>query len=564
MNARQLQLDYHEANKQNFDLNHVEITKTSFDQNKKSLTKKTTGKFYTPLEIGKPLVEALAKYILSLNKRKVSIIDPFCGDGRLIVWLLEKIDSPNLHVDISLWDYDDVAIKDAEKNVLSILKKLKLSYTIKKKRVDTFKEFYKDTYEEGFDVVVTNPPWDIVKPDKTELSHLDQLAKENYISSLKQFSNRLLNDYPLSKPNQMYAGWGVNLARIGTEVAIRLAAKQGFIGIVSPASLLADQNSVALREWLFENHHCKEVNYFPAESRLFEGVDLASISLIIIKSTQQNGILLTSFDKRAKIASQEKLSISTNFLKSIDYKLPISFGFKSTNLKQLEKLQSLPYFQGLESPELGGLWSGRELDETNHKSWLSPTGTHLFVKGRMVDRFTYSTKPNTFVSESKKSEVPKSANYHRLAWRDVSRPTQKRRIIATIIPPGWVAGNSLGVAYFKQDINNSKLFALLGVISSLIFEFQVRALLATSHISVGVLRKTHIPSFSDSQFVETVSQLVQKRLQGQEGTELAIEILVAKSYGFTRDDFENIIDAFPKIDDIYKEDLLNSRSWSSI
>lgn len=564
MNARQLQLDYQEISKQNLDLKHVEITKTSFDQRKKSLNKKTTGKFYTPPEIGLPLVEALAKYILNLDKQKVSIIDPFCGDGRLVVWLIEKIASPNLHLDVSLWDYDDIAVKNAEENVLSALKKLKVSYTIKTKCVDTFSEFYKDTYEEGFDVVVTNPPWDIVKPDKTELNHLDQSAKDTYILSLKQFSNRLLNDYPLSKPNQMYAGWGVNLARIGTEVAIRLAAKQGFIGIVSPASLLADQNSVTLREWLFENHHCKEVNYFPAESRLFEGVDLASISLIVIKNAQQNGILLTSFDKQAKITSQEKLSISTNFLKSIDYKLPISFGFKSTNLKHLEKLQGLPCFEGLENPELGGLWSGRELDETNHKSWLSPVGTHLFVKGRMVDRFTHSTVPNAFVNEAKNSEVPKSTKYHRLAWRDVSRPTQKRRIIATIIPPGWVAGNSLGVAYFKQDINNSKLFALLGVMSSLIFEFQVRSLLATSHISVGVLRKTHIPSFSDSNFVETISQLVQKRLEGQEGTELAIEILVAKSYGFTRDDFENIIDAFPKIDNIYKEDLLNSRSWSTV
>lgn len=564
MSARQLQLSYQENSMQSPVLKHIEISKTSLDQNRKSLTKKTTGKFYTPPEIGKPLVDTLAKYITQLDKQRISIIDPFCGDGRLVVWLIEKLNYTKLHLDISLWDYDDFALNDAEKNVRTILKKLKLSYTIKTKCVDTFSEFYKETYEDGFDVVITNPPWDIVKPDKTELSNLDQDSKNNYILSLKQFSNRLLRDYPLSKPNQMYAGWGVNLARTGTEVATRLATKEGIIGIVSPASLLADQNSVVLRKWLFENHHCKEVNYFPAESRLFEGVDLASITLIVIKNAKQNGILLTIYDKQVQISFQEKLSISTNFLKSIDYKLPVSFGFKSTNLKYLEKLQSLPSFQELENPTLGGLWSGRELDETNHKSWLSPIGTHLFVKGRMVERFAHSIVPSTFVNDAKTTNVPKSTKYHRLAWRDVSRPTQKRRIIATIIPPGWIAGNSLGVAYFKQDINNSKLFALLGVMSSLIFEFQVRSLLATSHISVGILRKTHIPSFSDSHFVETISSLVRKRLAGQEGTELAIEILVAKSCGFTRDDFENIINAFPKIDNIYKEDLLNSRNWLPI
>lgn len=558
---KQLSFDYFNYTSNTIDLDHLEIAKNNIDHNSKNLTKKNTGQFYTPPEIGIPLAKNVAKYILNLNKKIISLIDPFCGDGRLIVWLLEN--TSQIEWDIVIWDYDEEALNIAYKKISqaaeNLSKKVKLTF----KKVDTFNEF-QNNYERAFDVIITNPPWDVVKPDTNELSHLDPKAKSNYITSLKQFSTRLLNDYPLSRPSQAYGGWGVNLARVGTEIAIRLAKEGGVVAIVSPASLLADQNSRKLREWLFENNHCKEVSFFPAESRLFKGVDQPSISLIIIKAAQQNGILLTSYGKKITDVSQEKLSIPISFLKSIDYKLPVSFGFKSKHINQLVKFQNLPFFQDLEDPRLGGLWSGRELDETNHKSWLTLNGKHPFLKGRMVDRFSNNLTSKTFVSEIKQSDIPSSVNYHRIVWRDVSRPSQKRRVIATLIPPKWVTGNSLGVAYFKYSEDRTMLLALLGIMSSLVFEFQVRSLLATAHISVGILRKTHIPKLSDTEFVKLISSLVRERLEGREDIESKLEVTVAKAYGLSRDDFATITDAFPKISEEYRNSLLDIKTWSQI
>ncbi len=565
MNSRQLPLDYNDENQLLLGLNHLEIARNYFDQSKKSLIKKSTGKFYTPIEIGKPLAKSVLKHFSLPKKTSISVIDPFCGDGRLVIWLLEALKEQNLcHLNITLWDYDEFAVNQAKENVKKVADKFGLSFSVNSKRVDTFTEFLKDNYENSFDIVITNPPWDVVKPDKLELKHLDNQAHTEYVVSLKQFSNRLLNDYPTSKPSQMYGGWGVNLARVGSEIAFRLAKNGGVIGLVSPASLLADQNSVSLREWMFQNNHNKEINYFPAESRLFDGVDVASISLVTIKGALQDGILLNSFDKYANNISQEELEIPLDFLRSIDYKIPISFGSKSRNVDQLLKFQKLPSFEELENLELGGLWSGRELDETNHTSWITNIGRYPFVKGRMIDRFVSLKSSDMYIGESKISDIPKSANTYRIVWRDVSRPTQKRRIIATIIPPNYVTGNSLGVAYFKNDHNLSKLFALLGIMSSLVFEFQVRSLLATSHISLGVLRKTHIPNFSDKKFVDKISKLVKDRINGNEDAEKAIEVLVALSYGCTKENFSNIINAFPKLDETYKDELISSKLWLNL
>jgi len=540
---------------------HLEIAKNGNDTRKKKLSDKILGKFYTPNVMGRSLVDGILNNFKH-SSGKISIIDPFCGDGRLIVWLLEKIETTNFdsldEIEVTLWDCDEEAIAQAKKNIANVSRVITIPVLVNAKVVDTFFEFSQNDISNKYDIVITNPPWDVVKPDKSELQHLNSTQKKEYISSLKNFSNRIKQDYPLSSPDKMYGGWGINLARTGTEIAIKLAKPSGIVGLVSPASLLADQNSTTFRRWILENNHSKEINYYPAESRLFDSVDSPSITIVLIKGALQDGILLNKFNKNLETIINEKIELPTSFLKNIDYKIPVSFGSKSKHIKQLINFQSFPKIAELQDTKYGGFWSGRELDETNYKSWTDLNGSYGFLKGRMVTRFSNIISSDLYLKNEKVESVPESVNYSRIAWRDVSRTTQKRRIIATIVAPGFVTGNSLGVAYFRNDEGNLKLFALLGIISSLIFEFQVRALLATSHISVGVLRKTGIPSFEDANLIEELASLVKKRISGDENTELKIETLVAKSYGVAKDDYIDILDAFPKLTNEFKENLLNN------
>src|SRR5258708_13291631 len=60
----------------------------------KNLLARATGRFYTHELIGKHLADATVHGVCTQNAELLRIIDPFCGDGRLIFWLLYSIPKP--------------------------------------------------------------------------------------------------------------------------------------------------------------------------------------------------------------------------------------------------------------------------------------------------------------------------------------------------------------------------------------------------------------------------------------------------------------------------------------
>ncbi len=254
-------------------IDHVELAEEfSTEVDGKNLAKKNSGS-YTPEEIALPLIQQVLDAVkLKGRKGKVRIIDPFCGDGRLIKWMIPYLKNLKCSFEIYLWDYDEEAVSRASSQIKDMGRKAGVTLNLYPRKKDSFAEFFEGS-ENSFDIVITNPPWEVIKPRSKDLAHVDKEKKIQYIASLKEFSNRLLRDFPLSKPTKAYGGWGVNLARVGTELSARLAKKGGVIGIVTPSTIFADQNSHNLRKWLFENNNIKNINVYPAELKLFTGVD---------------------------------------------------------------------------------------------------------------------------------------------------------------------------------------------------------------------------------------------------------------------------------------------------
>lgn len=546
-------------------MNHLEIlqsTPTAQEgRGRDNLLIKTTGKFYTPRFIGERLIDSVLTIATRLETtEELSIIDPFCGDGRLIAWLIERAQAfPELMKRswrIEVWDCDEQAVELAEQNIQRIANRIGLNYTLKVFARDSFAYFVSS--DACFDITITNPPWEVIKPDRRDIEVLDRQTESAYIDSLRDFSKRLERNFPLSMPRVMFSGWGVNLARIGIEVSVRLTKSNGIVGIVSPASFLSDQNSEILRKWLLTHHALKYIDYFPAETRLFNGVDQACVNLTIQVNTAPQKIFLYKFDKDLRFTVyHQELKLPKAFLQSNGYVVPISPD--EYQLVHLLRFSELPTLGSLQGENEGQLWTGRELDETGYTRYLSSQGYYPFLKGKMVERLVNPNTPTFFIDPEKKLNIPLSVKYPRIVWRDVSRPTQKRRVQATIIPANWVTGNSLGVAHFRTN-NLSKLYTLLGIMSSLVFEFQIRSMLSTAHVSVGVLRKTRIPLITP-ELSETLALLVQQRLVGNLAAETEIEVIVARSYGLNRKDLAEIMNFFPKLTPEERQVILDSSLW---
>lgn len=529
----------------------------------KDLAARRSGRFYTHELIGRHLAEAVSSGFRIGAKPAVSLVDPFCGDGRLLRWLLEalarKSNAKKTQWHIDLWDNDPVAVRKAEREVAETGARLGLKVAISAFRGDSFQ--HAQGYLGAFDICVTNPPWELLKPDRRELAALDAAETEQHIKQLREQSALLGRLYPLSVRHKKYSGWGTNLARCGAEVALRLISSKGVCGVVSPASLLADQRSVDLRTWLFTGHRVLDLAYYAAEAKLFENVDQQSITFVARSGSSSEGPpKITVFDRDHRSSVTALTQDDWRRLEKNGFVLPIQFGLQL--MKFENHWASLPRFAELEGSGDSALWAGRELDETGHQRFLGTRGTHRFLKGKMVVRYGLAEEPKSFV-RSDGPRVPASADHFRLAWRDVSRPNQKRRIHATIIPPGWVTGNSLSVAYFKDD-DEARLKALLAVVNSFVFEAQARAKLATAHVSLGAVREVRMPRLDDKKLVRRLSLLVDRCMAGQPDALVEVELAVARLYGLKREEFKEVLGSFEKLTLDERQALLASATWKSV
>ena len=528
----------------------------------KDILTRTMGKFYTPPLITEHLVDTLVRQITFKRLSSIRIVDPFCGDGRLITAFICRANQlgvgTSVRWDIGLWDCDRAALNVAKDRVNSVAKECGIQYSLDCRLQDSL--LSSRTSYGLYDCVVANPPWEMLKPDRRELARVSHDEQQRYVRALKKYDSRLAGELPLSQPKLKFSGWGTNLSRCGTEVVLRLTRENGICGLVAPSALMTDQISTALRKWLWSEFTLLEVSHYPAEARLFEGVDQPCISLLARHTTSASQEpVLTQFNRDSRVTSRERLRLSSENLVAVDYRLPLDIGgILFTKLKDWKSLKTLKEMEG-KRPD--SLWVGRELDETGYTKYLASSGRVKFIKGRMIGRYKIIEQPVKYVCEDLKV-VPPSVAFVRVAWRDVSRRSQARRMQAAVIPAGIATGNSLHVAFFRDGCGE-RLRALVAVMNSIPFEFQVRAMLGTGHISLGVVRQVKVPDFNDRSLVKRLSSMVGRLGAGDETAEIDIEVAVAQSYGLSRDDLGVLLRKFDGIPEQNRTRLLGHSSWQT-
>ncbi|WP_447214164.1 Alw26I/Eco31I/Esp3I family type II restriction adenine-specific DNA-methyltransferase [Enterobacter ludwigii] len=533
-------------------MKHIHLINSLSLNNAEKFTEKATGKYYTDEKIAFLMIEKLLPLINATGKKNYNIADPFSGDGRLITllikqWILNGF--PDVEWNVYLFDIEHAGLVHAQRE-LAELKLAGANIKVTVKNIDVFYEF--ENYIDYFDCVITNPPWENIKPDSRELNLFEPSIKSKYIESLREFDDYLSKVLPYSQPKRKFAGWGTNLSRVGAELSLEVCNKNGILAIVMPASFFADEQSFTLRQKFFNTGRLDFINYYPAEAKLFNGADVSSCSFILIKGDSFNkDMQLSVYDKKLNINSFGYFDLSS--IDTQHLSIPISQGVHAIHL--LKKLQS-EYSTWNSLEKNGEIWAGREIDETGSSNWTKKNGDgYLFVKGKMIGRYNFDISYNLKITK-RIDKVPSSSNFKRIAWRDISRPSQKRRVIATVIPPDSLAGNSLGVVYYQNGSQDS-LFSLLGIINSLCFEFQLRSFLATGHVSLSALRKTAIPSEKILSQHTDLKQLVISCMNGCCDAELKIEAYIAKKiYKLNLNEFDKLLSSFDKIELTEKENLL--------
>lgn len=505
---------------------------------------KLLGKFYTDNTVADNMINTILENIeWKEYSNTIKVVDPFCGDGRLILMLLKRMQKQILFygitVYISIWDIDSNAVNRAKEIISTYCKNIGIGFEIDARVLDAFVTY--SQYIKSYDICVTNPPWSLLKPQKLFQKNNTEKMNEQYRSLLELYDSYVKKMFSLSQPSSKFGKWGTNLARCGTELAMRLIQYSGICGIVSPASLFNDQVSGKLRTWIFENYRLINVSYYPAELKLYGSADVSSVSFVAKHGVTDQAIDVMMFSDRKNFKHKKLEKAIFDYIKQKGYCLPLKTGIEA--IPVMMYLDELPTTQ--EFCEKYGLFFTREMDETRFKERIAESGAIEFAKGYMVNPYKY-TSANLYLNESV-YQPPLSSLKPKLVWRDVSRDSQLRRVKATILPSGYICGNSLGVIYCEEE-TTPYLKILLAIFNSMIFEYQARSLLVSNHVSAGIIKQIRVP---EPVMNEKLITLIDKQLNGED-VEESLELSIAKMYGLSLECYKIIVQSFNVSDDAKK------------
>ena len=188
----------------------------------------------------------------------------------------------------------------------------------------------------GFDVIITNPPWDIFKPNAKEFfaEHSDLVSKKKMdIKAFEDEQEKLiqqkdiretwfnyLNGFPhvsayyhsaeqfqnqISVVNGKKVGSDINFYKLFVEQCFNLLCPQGLTGIIIPSGIYTDLGAKQLREMLFSKSKIKGIIGLSNERFIFEGVHHGFKFALL---TFQKGNYTTSFDCVFRINPREAIS----------------------------------------------------------------------------------------------------------------------------------------------------------------------------------------------------------------------------------------------------------------
>ena len=495
--------------------------------------KRAFGRYYTPRAIAARLAEDVAAAIEGRAGEFISCIDPFCGDGRLVAAVMRsshRRTHSSTRWNVMLCDLDAGVVDDAVEAVAAVAAELMLDCEIHGGVTDAFSLLPEHGGE--YDIVVTNPPWEVLKPDRREMGAMTEADRDEYLQAMRAYDSMLATRLPWSQPVKKFSGWGTNLSRCGLELALRLCrAESGVCGIVLPASVMNDQSSARLRRWMFDSHGVHRIAHYPAEAKLFDGVDQPFVTVLAGAGCCGSRITLDRYQTDGTLCDSSDVSVTAQGFAESGHR--VSCDIPGSLAQLLMQWQDLPALGDLEGDDRDALWMGRELDETGYARFTGPKGIVPFIKGRMVGRFAAVRSSDLFISDPH-VRLPASVGHVRATWRDVSRRSQRRRVQATVIPANVVTGNSLHVAYFRDD-DESRLLALLALLNSMPVELQVRSGLGTGHVSLGVVRSVRVPGLDDPVAIATPASLARDALHGDACAGTRIEAAVAELYGLDSD-----------------------------
>jgi hypothetical protein len=408
----------------------------------------------------------------------------------------------------------------------------------------------------GFDAIITNPPWETLKPISREFCYpyspdanrrlstakefnalLKELVKDpkiraDYLKYLSQFPHQ--SAYFRSAPeyaNQAAVvggkktGTDINLYKLFVERCYHLLRPQGLCGIVIPSGIYSDLGTTGLRRLLFSNAQITGLFCFENRKGLFEGVD--SRFKFVVLSYQKGGrtesfpaaFMRLDVSDLSRFPESVGMNITMETVKSLSPDTWSVVEFQSPLDPQISnKMMRFPAL----GEGVSGRWQlklTREFDMTNDARLFEGPGPGRLVlyEGKMIWHFTHQyAEPRYFVNEKiargellgRTADIGQTLDYqrYRFANRSITGNTNERTLVCSILPKGVFYGNSLNASVRNGfAMTDAELLFVQGILASFVVDYSLRQRVATQ-LNMFYVYQLRVPRLtkSDHQFAPIV------------------------------------------------------------
>lgn len=394
----------------------------------------------------------------------------------------------------------------------------------------------------GFDAIITNPPWEIFKPNAKEFfeDHSDVVSKKNmaihdfekeqakllkdqdiraaWLEYLSQFPHqsayfRSASQYrnQISIVNGKKAGTDINLYKLFVEQCINLLHEGGRCGIITPGGIYSDLGTKQLRDVLFTDNTVSNLFGLSNEKFIFEGVHHAQKFCIF---SFMKGGRTQAIDAGFRINPREAVgagqldpffhdpgqhvTIPTELIRRLSPDSLSVMEFRSAlDVQIAEKMLRFPLL-GEELPDRWNVKFDREFDMTNDSGLFrdAPGNGRLpLYEGKMIWQFEHKyAEPRYWVNEKdgrkallgSRRDTGQLLDYQcfRFGFRDIASNTNERTSITTVIPPTF-HGNKIPTAHIVKDaggrfITDGEQVFLSAITNSFVFDFMIRMRVTTT------------------------------------------------------------------------------------
>jgi hypothetical protein len=439
----------------------------------------------------------------------------------------------------------------------------------------TFPEAFMDERGEpradaGFDAIVGNPPWDMVRGDSGDAG----------VRADRRLEARRFTDFAREAGiYRVESRAHVNRYQLFVERALQLARPGGRIGLVLPSGVVTDTGAAPLRQHLFDRADVDTVTGLDNRGGIFPIHRSLRFVLLTATAGRATSALACRFGVRQTADLENPnacspLRITRSLVERLSGADDLGIPEVATerDLRVLEKVASRVPWLG--AAEGWNVHFGRELNATDDSAAFVPftgsAGARPVLEGKQIEPFRVSTatcryewpdrnaaRTCTVREGATTKRVPRRP---RLAYRDIASATNRLTLIAAIVPARAVTTHTLFC--LKTLISLDAQHVLCALLNSFVANYLIRFRVNT-HVTVALVARLPVPVLrSEDEAFATLTSLARALAASRDPVEemneyTRLQALVARLYGLTHEDFEHILGTFPLIpEDVRRKALV--------